>query len=145
MKLTEKRFLSLSANYRGAKCKYLNAVRDALREYLSKHNNKVIIPSEFAGDFLLYIDGCEEEITSITYSEKDKQIYVQFMQGDTEINYAWVFIEEQDYAVDAVMNLIFNKPPIFPKDSDEPDYGTSEYLEGDADARTGEIFDNYYK
>lgn len=123
MKLTEKRFLSLSAKYREAKCKYLNAVRDALKEYLSKHNNKVIIPSEFTGDFYFNIDGCDEKIISITYSERHKHIYVQFMDGDTEIDYAWAFIEEQDYAVGAVMNLIFNKPPMFPKVSDGPDYG----------------------
>ena len=128
MKLTEKRFLSLSVNYRKAKGKYLNAVRDALREYLTKHNNKVIIPSEFACDFYFNIDGREEKITSITYSEKYKQIYVQFMQGDKEIDYAWMFIEEQDYAVDVVMNLIFNKPPMFPKVSDGTDYGAYEWL-----------------
>ena len=47
---------------------------------------------------------------------------------------------------EAMMNLYFNKPQMFDvsSDDDTDDYGVSEYLEGDADTRTGEIFDNYY-
>ena len=47
---------------------------------------------------------------------------------------------------EAMMNLYFNKPPMFnvSSDDDTEDYGVSEYLEGDADTRTGDIFDNYY-
>ena len=45
-----------------------------------------------------------------------------------------------------MMFFYFNKPPMFnvSSDDDTEDYGVSEYLEGDADTRTGEIFDNYY-
>ena len=47
---------------------------------------------------------------------------------------------------EAMMNLYFNKPQMFDVscDDDTEDYGVSEYLEGDADTRTGDIFDNYY-
>ena len=47
---------------------------------------------------------------------------------------------------EVMMNLYFNKPPMFnvSSDDDTEDYGVSEYLEGDADTRTGDIFYNYY-
>ena len=38
--------------------------------------------------------------------------------------YAWVFAEEEQYVINAVMNLYFNKPPMFDvlSDDDTEDY-----------------------
>ena len=47
---------------------------------------------------------------------------------------------------EVMMNLYFNKPPMFDvlSDDDTEDYVVNQYLKGDADTRTDEIFDNYY-
>lgn len=143
-KLNEKRYLGLTVKYLESKRKRQTAIREALKEWLVKNNNVVNVPENYLNDFKFNVDGEEEQFKSIKYDGGSNEIYLA--NEDTLSQYAWAFAEEDQYVIDAVMNFYFNKPPMFDvsSDDDTDDYGVSEYLEGDADTRTGEIFDNYY-
>ena len=143
-KLSEKRYLGLTVRYLESKSKRQTAIREALKEWLAKNNNVVNVPENYLNDFKFNVDGEDEQFKSIKYDGVSDEIYLT--NEGTLSQYAFAFAEEDQYVIAAVMNLYFNKPPMFnvSSDDDTEDYGVSEYLEGDADTRTGDIFDNYY-
>ena len=143
-KLSEKRYLGLTVRYLESKSKRQTAIREALKEWLAKNNNVVNVPENYLNDFKFNVDGEDEQFKSIKYDCGSNEIYLT--NEDTLSQYAWVFAEEEQYVINAVMNLYFNKPPMFDvlSDDDTEDYVVNQYLKGDADTRTDEIFDNYY-
>ena len=143
-KLSEKRYLDLTAKYLSSKNERQVAIKEALKEWLVKNHNIINIPENYLEDFKFNVEGEDEQFNAIKYLEESDEIYLTNV--DNFALYAWTFAEEDQYVIDAVMNLYFNKPPMFDvsSDDDTDDHGVSEYLEGDADTRTGEIFDNYY-
>lgn len=141
--MTESTYIELNANYREAKSKFQETVRESLAEWLKKNNNRVEVPFNYYDDFVFFLEGEEEQVNAISYDEKNNQINLVIAGSGYE--YAWAYAEENDYVVDAVVNLYFGRAPLFSMSNEEVEEIKSEFLEGDADTRTGEIFDNYYK
>lgn len=142
-KLTEGKYLGLEVKYRKAKSNFQKAVREVIKDWLLQNGGTIAVPKDYLNDFKFTVDGDDMQFNSITMDSNE----VYLVSEENDFEYAWAFAEEDNYIIDAVMNLYFNKPPMFNSSSDdenETDYGVSEYLEGDADTRTGEIFDNYY-
>ena len=82
-KLSEKRYLGLTLRYLESKSKRQTAIREALKEWLAKNNNVVNVPENY------------------------------LTNEETLSQYALAFAEEDQYVIAAVMNLYFNKPPMF--------------------------------
>ena len=116
-KLNEKRYLELTARYLESKSKRQTAIREALKEWLVKNNNVVNVPENYLNEFKFNVDGEDEQFKSIKYDCVSNEIYLT--NEDTLSQYAWVFAEEEQYVINAVMNLYFNKPPMFNVLSDD--------------------------
>ena len=120
--LNEKRYLELTARYLESKSKWQTAIREALKEWLIKNGNVVNVPENYLNEFKFNVDGEDEQFKSIKYDCGSNEIYLT--NEDTLSQYAWVFTEEEQYVINAVMNLYFNKPPMFDvlSDDDTEDY-----------------------
>lgn len=116
-KLNEKRYLELTARYLESKSKWQTAIREALKEWLIKNDNVVNVPENYLNEFKFNVDGEDEQFKSIKYDCVSNEIYLT--NEDTLSQYAWVFAEEEQYVINAVMNLYFNKPPMFNVLSDD--------------------------
>lgn len=143
-KLNEKEYGALMSEYVNSKKRFQSSVRDTLKEWLIENDNIISIPENYLNDFRFCMDGEDEQFKAIKYDKNDDEVY--FTNEETLSQCPWAFLEEDPSVIESVMNLYFNKPPMSDSsiDDDTEDYGVSEYLEGDADTRTGEIFDNYY-
>ena len=121
-KLNEKRYLELTARYLESKSKWQTAIREALKEWLIKNGNVVNVPENYLNEFKFNVDGEDEQFKSIKYDCGSNEIYLT--NEDTLSQYAWVFAEEEQYVISGVMNLYFNKPPMFDvlSDDDTEDY-----------------------
>ena len=143
-KLNEKEYEALMSEYINSKKRFQSSVRNTVKKWLIENDNIINIPENYLNDFKFYVDGEDEQFKTIKYDKDDDEVY--FINEETLSQYPWAFLEEDPNVIESVMNLYFNRPPMFDSsiDDDTEDYGVSEYLEGDADTRTGEIFDNYY-
>lgn len=110
-KLSEKKYFGLTIRYINLKNKRQYAIREALKKWLVENNNVINVPKDYLNDFNFIVDGENEQFNSIKYFEESNEIYL--VNDDTFAQYAWAFAEEDQYVIDAVMNLYFNKPPMF--------------------------------
>ena len=110
-KLSEKRYLGLTLRYLESKSKRQTAIREALKEWLAKNNNVVNVPENYLNDFKFNVDGEDEQFKSIKYDGGSNEIYLT--NEETLSQYPLAFAEEDQYVIAAVMNLYFNKPPMF--------------------------------
>ena len=116
-KLSEKSYLGLTVKYLNSKNKRQKAVKEALKEWLIKNNNVINVPENYLNDFKFNVNGENEQFKSIKYDGESNEIYLT--NEDTLSQYAWTFAEEDHYVIDTVMNLYFNKPPMFNVPSDD--------------------------
>ena len=110
-KLSEKMYFGLTERYINSKNKRQTAIKEALKEWLLENNNVINVPKDYLNDFNFIVDGENEQFNSIKYFEESNEIYL--VNDDSFAQYAWAFAEEDQYVIDVVMNLYFNKPPMF--------------------------------